>query len=87
MNKEIILFLRFLKENNAYEQFLYNFEKIKSKAWREYWRKNPSIVSNYSVFSFLNEKEIEDWIMDAFPWASTKEGSNFWRDLHKKWVR
>lgn len=58
-------FFKFLKENDALEKYLSNFDAIK--------------LSKISA--------PRSYIALAFAWSSTKEGWDFWSNLHNKWVK
>ncbi len=70
------LFLRFLKIKNVYTIFIYN-----------------SLEPYYKDGNFMFENTIESicdrkpsyYINDAFRWDKTKEGGNFWNELHYEW--
>lgn len=69
----IKLFVRFLKEYNAYEAFLFN-------------RKN-SKGADKRFEEKIKAKQIipHDFLLDAFPWFYTREGEAYWDDLHMAW--
>ena len=65
-------FIHFLKDNNAYEEFMYNFihKKIKKMDFIQY-------INNTANYNFL---------YNAFPWHITKGGIQKWRTLSNKWM-
>ena len=65
-------FIRFLKNNNAYEEYMFNFKN----------RNIPKI----SFIEFINNTPKTDYIYQAFPWHKTKGGIQKWSELSKKWV-
>ena len=65
-------FIRFLKDNNAYEQYMFNFKN----------RNIPKI----SFIKFINNIHKIDYIYQAFPWHKTKGGIQKWSELSKKWI-
>ncbi len=70
-------FFAFLKENNAYDKWLYNLLKrhpIEDIGW---W-------DNYN--QLLYENECYWAILNAFEWKHTKEGLVFWSNLNSKWT-
>ena len=69
-------FIRFLKENNAYEPFLTNFEKREEK-------RNKVCPKR----QYLKKMEPEDFIDRAFDWKNTKEGWKYWFNLSIEWQR
>ena len=69
-------FFAFLKENNAYDKWLYNLLKrhpIEDIGW---W-------DNYVEELYTNGCLMS--IYDAFTWTDTKEGFDFWFYLYCKW--
>ncbi len=66
MDKRTKEFFKFLKENNALEKYLSNFDAVK-----------PS--------TFFKISAPRSYIALAFAWSSTKEGWDFWSNLHTKW--
>ena len=73
-------FIKFLKDNNAYGQYLINFYKGES------FRKTycPAGYHTIKYFFSLNR---ERYIVYAFNFATTCEGSNYWENLSNKWRR
>lgn len=78
--EEIKIFVKFLKDNNKFEQF-----KFYSNS-KEYFgncdrRLFPTIeaylkdVSSYNVLQY------------AFFWSATKENDYFWRILNENWIK
>lgn len=62
--------IRFLKQNNAYEAYMFNFEAQKGDlSFKRY-------IERVTLSSFIN---------GAFDWQYTSEGRGYWYDLHKKW--
>ena len=70
-------FIRFLKQNNVYEQYIYNFNNGKYYRERFFNGKTP----------FLSEDSPYGYITNAFSWGFTKEGTNFWLMITTKWDR
>lgn len=59
------------------------------KKFFEFLKKNKVLeqyLSNLSASTDFNEYP-EDYISRAFYWYGTKEGSDFWRDIHEKWLK
>ena len=55
----------------------------------EFLKKNKILeqyLSNLYIPIDLNEHP-EDYINRAFYWDDTKEGFDFWRDIHEKWLK
>ena len=68
-------FIKFLKEEGAYEQY------------RTLILKQPNYnCVKMSILSKNIESQKSSLIMGAFTWHDTKEGCDFWREIHKKWI-
>jgi len=72
-----VSFIRFLKDNNAYEKYMEN-SMIKNQRW-------------FSVHKYIEPNKIKelskyDWIVKAFNWLNSKDGDAFWNDLNEKWM-
>lgn len=75
MNKEITLlhlFYRFLKLNNVFNSFKYNVTLKSKESYR------------YKINYIKNELS-DSLISNAFTWANTKEGHEFWENIDDKW--
>lgn len=69
--KDKIIFLTFLKDKNAFRQYVRNMQ-------------NLSIQSpNY----FFEHTSLCDAIAGAFTWYKTPEGTEFWCQLDKSWLK
>ena len=64
-------FFAFLKENNAYDKWVYN---LKHEA-----------LNSDSTCQWLFEDNSNEAINCAFFWGDTKEGYEFWSELNHKW--
>ena len=73
-------FIHFLKDNNAYETFMFNFNKDKETRTKFY-----STLRNYSPKEFFEIVDFHDYILVAFEWKNTSKGRYFWADLSIKW--
>lgn len=63
-------FINFLKENEAYENFIRNLE----------------LDSEYSCLDeFFNDNYHRQWIGAAFTWEDIPEGADYWADLDFIW--
>ena len=71
-------FIHFLKENNVYEKFMYNFEHRK-----EIHRWYPKISAK-KYFDVTYEKHL---LFCAFSWRYTNEKLYFWDELNQKWIK
>lgn len=73
-NKKKKFFVRFLRKKNVYNQFAKNF------------------INRHGNFQYKLKERMEKYdfsfaIISAFDWEATKEGTNFWRDIHNSWRR
>lgn len=79
--QKLKLFISFLKNNNIYNQFLYNLNK--DKTFRNKKLYNPV---NYIVHQI--KTELVFLFLNAFDWSNTKQlNENQWDDLHEKWLK
>ena len=69
-------FIQFLKDNNAYEQYVFNFNN------REEVRNNICPKSQ-----FFSKTEPIYYVQRAFTWYNTKEGCCFWFNLSVEWKK
>ena len=74
MNTAKQLFIQFLKENNIYEQYMYNFNK-----------REESRNKAYPKNQFFSKVRREQYINYAFTWSITPEGWSYWNKFHEKW--
>ena len=72
-------FIKFLKDNTAYEEFMFNFESKKGK----YFRTNRGIVC--STKSYFDTCLMKNYLIDAFLWGITLQKYNYWSSLNRKW--
>ena len=68
-------FIRFLKDNNVYGNYMCAFEN------RELYKKRRS-----SLKTFFPTYKPEQYLLCAFDWDYTNEGMRYWYNLHKKWM-
>ena len=66
-------FIRFLKDNHAYGQFMLNF-----KIHKRY--PNKFTTKEFFINTFYG-----DFLTHAFYWKNTMEGHNYWAILDYKW--
>jgi len=64
-------FFRWLKENDAYEKFMYNNSRPLERSFTK-------IEDNNNSASFI-------W--GTFVWERTNEGEDYWAKLSSKWVK
>lgn len=84
-NIEYQQFINFLKKNNVYDKYTYNFNKHDVNDFMIdicYLRGIYKITS----ISCLFEYTVVDMILEAFKWNQTTEGECFWLKIHKKWL-
>lgn len=77
LNKDTywILFLKWLKYKKCYNSFFYCYNNAS-----DYWK--HTYLNNNFLKYVCNEKE---WLLFAFDWTHSKEGSTFWRNLEQEW--
>lgn len=63
------IFFTFLKQNKAYDLFMRNFS-------------NSDLSLGIAVFNY---DDPSSYISNAFCWAHTSEGADYWRLLDDKW--
>jgi hypothetical protein len=67
------IFIKWLKSNNCYEQFVFNFNE--QKKWHGY----------SSLDEYLNKYSHYRDYMGIFWWGKAKERFDYWEALHYKW--
>lgn len=72
-------FIHFLKKNNAYEQFMFNFKIHRIKY------KNLSGTSMLTEKNFFLNIFYRDFLSYAFFWKDTPQGYDYWCKLYYKW--
>ena len=72
--KNVYIFFNWLSNRNLLKSFIYNWEKYNSEKFtlKRYSRSCP--------------KYPEYWIDDAFSWAESSEGYDFWEQCHYEWM-
>ena len=71
-------FLRFLKEEGVYSEWVYNIYEQHHICDKKFWE--------CTLKSMFNEKrKCSDCINYAFCWGRTKQGNDFWLKLDEKW--
>ena len=71
-------FFRFLKEEGVYGEWVYNIRQQHPQTDLDFWE--------CTLKSMLNEKnKCINGIYYAFYWDDTRQGSDFWLKLYKKW--
>lgn len=72
VSDKVKIFLRFLKENNAYVQFVNTYANIKFD------------YNSSNMFHFINNHQYNFLIMDSFDWEASRCNIN-WAKIHIKW--
>ena len=70
-------FQQFLIEHKAYKAFIDNVE-VNDNPFR-------GMYGAKSLKTLFGESSPENWVGYGFDWSKTKEGHEFWEDLHYKW--
>lgn len=71
--KNAYIFFNWLSNRNSLKSFICNWEKYNSEKFT---------LKRYSRFC---SKHPEYWIDDAFSWAESPEGYDFWEHRHYEW--
>lgn len=78
--------LRFLKENKVYYAFLYNAKEYLPMKYRggEFLDVDcDNFIKSFSKYLYKRGNMVS-FIDYAFCWEYTREGHDFWEDIHKK---
>lgn len=82
------LFLRFLKKNQVFHQYLRYFN---SEEGTRYRKKIFPLWLNVGIETFiqksLNNQTWNYLIANAFKWSDTDEGEVYWSNLHYQWYK
>ena len=73
-NKYWSIFLRWMKNNQIYTKFYFNF--YYDKKWCNTY---------FSSYPLKYRCHPQDWISFAFKWHESKEGSDFWIRKNENW--
>jgi len=71
-----ISFVQFLKDNNAYEQYMHNV-KIENQRWGD--------KTKYKILFEIQSIKPNKWIEEAFNFQKQIEGNKFWSALDCEW--
>lgn len=71
--KNVSIFFNWLSNRNSLKLFIHNWEKYNSEKFT---------LKRYSKSC---SKHPEYWIDDAFCWADSYEGCDFWEQCHYEW--
>lgn len=92
--KQIKQLYKFLKINKLEHCFLEEFNNIHQIQWR-YNRGKPQDISKYISLFCEKEKGLapqslglfyNNFFLEAFIWRETKQGHQFWMDIHYKFL-
>jgi len=74
-------FVKFLKDNDVYDKFIYNCNNNKSNKYYKkiYWKSLETFCTN------IKEKYL--YINHAFNWGETNEDHDFWNKVDNKWLK
>lgn len=79
-------FIRFLKENKIYRDFINNYNnKEISDIYRKYLVKTcamKQIGDKLNLVEFINEFDCNLYFVDSFLW----DDKDFWSEVHCKWL-
>lgn len=64
-------FIDFLKKENAFDSYVTNFNERRKSA----------------IIEWLNVKDPEDYIAEAFIWVISSEGCEYWNNLDEQWLK
>ena len=90
-NSDIIpKFCRFLKDENAYDKYTFNMSHTAMCQSHPLYKilkkiKETNDVNSTLIRQFFNRLSPYSWIMEAFVWRKTEEGSLYWSNLNSKW--
>lgn len=83
------LFLRFLKKNQAFHQYLRYFNSEEGTRYRK--KIFPLWLNVIDIETFiqksLNNQTWHYLIANAFKWSDTDEGEVYWSSLHYQWLK
>jgi len=90
----ICKFLRFLKDEEAYDNYIIAFSKQENYKWRNIF---PYIYTNNtqiypvleSIINKSNKASIKTkhtfFLSAVFEWQNTSQGSTYWMNITQKW--
>lgn len=85
------IFFRFLKDNNVYDKYVYNFSQDVQSEWRE---SQTNLINSKSLNLWIeqnlinsNNENVIYLISGAFLWANSSEWLLFWSKIDTDWKR
>ena len=78
------LFVKFLKDNNVFKQYVKNLKTQKKDHFRT-WENHANPFTIMPLELCFNQARISDLIDCSFFWEGTQERHRFWSDLDSKW--
>ena len=69
------------------KDFKIAIESIQKGSFNKFAKNMKILRSEYTLSSYLNagQREIHEIIECAFLWHKTKQGNDYWRNIHKVW--
>lgn len=80
ISKDICLFIRFLKEHNAYKWFIERFYSNGGKEFRSMYYDTMDLV-DVNIMFYFQYVPSKNYIFDAFDWLP----DDVWSTLHHEW--
>ena len=71
-------FIRFLKDNNIYEKFMYCFNNRHCSEEFKY-----DTINSFNIY--VTVTRYDDLFTDSFLWRKTKDGFSFWSQYNEMW--
>lgn len=81
-NEKLQTFIRFLKKNNSYEEYLFCLTRANAILFRQ--RTGNSRIPSEFIITSIKQNPLH-LINGAFVWDETNEGYEFWKFLFQKW--
>ena len=73
-------FLRFLKEEGVYGEWVYNIYEQHPIWDNSFWE------SRWKNERLSEQKQCKEGIISAFCWGRTKQGNDFWSKIDDEWI-
>lgn len=65
------IFFSYLKEEGVFHEYIYYCSHR---------------TFHVDIYRFYNVKHANNFVSDSFVWANTREGHDFWANIHKNWL-